>query len=86
MLQTDHSSVANLSFVVNVFPYSSHSYEVASENRCYGAMFYFNFTVEAYVELVVHSFYLFCSGLTNSNYKELNVLYDKYRERGLFFD
>lgn len=39
-----------------------------------------------HVELVVHSFYLFCSGLTNSNYKELNVLYDKYREKGLFFD
>lgn len=28
------------------------------------------------------SFY-FYSGLTNSNYKELNVLYDKYRTKGL---
>jgi glutathione peroxidase-family protein len=28
-----------------------------------------------------------CSGLTNSNYKELNVLYEKYREKGqsIFF-
>ena len=26
----------------------------------------------------------FYSGLTNSNYKELNVLYDKYRTKGMF--
>jgi hypothetical protein len=41
---------------------------------------------QTYVELVVHWFYLFCSGLTSSNYKELNVLYEKYREKCLFFD
>lgn len=28
---------------------------------------------------------LFCSGLTHSNYKELNVLYEKYKDKGKKF-
>lgn len=28
---------------------------------------------------------ILCSGLTQSNYKELNVLYEKYKNQGLYF-
>jgi hypothetical protein len=31
---------------------------------------------------VIESYFLFCSGLTHSNYKELNVLYEKYKNQG----
>lgn len=41
-----------------------------------------NLAASAVLLLFFSKSLLFCSGLTKSNYKELNVLYEKYKNQG----